>query len=178
MLTKLKDSWEKLQKSKEYKEFIKKNKDSYLCAGFIIYKSGKEKEANWQIDVYIKETKNIATFIFEKDKVVVKETNEIFQKVKKDLEELKLGELKIDFKKALKIFNKLRDTKYPKEKELDIIVVLQKTGNPCWNITYITTGFNMLHLDIDAITGETSNELFEPVMNFSQQVAPGPNSIN
>ncbi|MDD5178251.1 MAG: hypothetical protein PHT54_03160 [Candidatus Nanoarchaeia archaeon] len=171
MLNKLKDSWERLKKSQEYKDFIKKNKDSYLCAGFIIYKPEKENESEWQIDIYNKKTKKIATFVSEKGKIIVKETNEIFQKVKKDLEELKLNEIKIDFDKALKIFNKFRDEKYPKEKEMDVIVVIQKTNEPHWNITYITTGLNMLHLDVNAVNGKFDNELFEPVMSFK---APDP----
>ncbi|MDD5254142.1 MAG: hypothetical protein PHG05_03510 [Candidatus Nanoarchaeia archaeon] len=163
MLTKLKNSLKRVKDSEEYKDFIKNYPESYLCAGFIMYQPGKEKESEWQIDYYTKDTKKITTFVHEKGKLIVKECNEIFQKVKKDLDELKIKDIKIDFDEAIKTLNKLRDEKYSKEKEMDIIVVLQKG---LWSITYVTTGFNILHLDINSKTGETSNEIFEPVLNF------------
>jgi len=157
----IKDSIKKLQSSNEFKKY---KKDFYLSSCFLIY--DQIENAKWQLDFYNKNTKEIICFTIS-DKIEVKTPQEIFQKEKKDLEELKLDLIKTGFKKTLEIIEKLRKEKYSHETPTKTIVILQNT-KPVWNITYLTASFKILNVKIDATNGEIIEEKLESVMEFKK----------
>jgi uncharacterized protein YpmB len=64
------------------------------------------------------------------------------------------------------LMKKLINEKYNSEKETKKIIILQQTDFPIWNVTYVTTALNVLHVKINAITGEIIEEKFESIMKF------------
>lgn len=54
---------EKLKNSKEYKEFIKENKDAYLCSGFFVIDMENNGNSQYHFDFYVPESGK--TFSFE-----------------------------------------------------------------------------------------------------------------
>ncbi len=160
----IQESLNKLHSSKEFKDYEEQNNNSYLCACFLIF--GPEEQGTWQLDYYNKEKHEITSFILS-EKIEVKTSEEIFQKEKKDVEELDLKKLKISFEKVLEITEKLRKEKYKHETPTKTIVILQN-AKPLWNITYLTASFKILNVKINAITGEIIEERLESVMGFKR----------
>lgn len=156
----IKELISRLHSSKEFKE----DKESYLCTCFLIYENPNEK--TWQLDYYNKKNHEITSFIMS-EKIEVKKSEEIFQKEKKPIEELNIEKVKIDFNKALELVEKIRKEKYAHETPTKTIVLLQNS-DPIWNITLITTTFNLLNIKIDAVTGNILEEKLEPVMSFKK----------
>jgi hypothetical protein len=164
MLDRLKEDIKRLGRLKEFKEFKRKNKESYLCACFLMY--SKPKGARWDIDFYNPKDKKITTFKLDK-KLIVKKPEKVFQKEKTDVQKLEIKDIKIGFDKALKIINKLRDEKYSDQKETQKIIILQNIKDKIiWNITYLTNCFNLLNAKIDAIEGNLIEESLSPVLSF------------
>lgn len=169
MLKKLYAALEKLENHKKLIEFIKKNKDAYFVSAFFMSNDIGAKDAEWQIDYYSPEKHKITSFAFSKGSVDVKEDQEVFQKNHAELKELKLDKVKIDFDKAIGIIEELRKKKYPAERANKIIVLLQDIDGGClWNITYLTTSFNIWNVKVDAVDGKIKSEKLESVIQFKK----------
>lgn len=152
MLRQIKDFLEKIKKSKEFRDWYEKNKDSYLASIFY--------SKNLQIDFYSPKKDNMTSFTIINDKVNL-ETSEIFRKEKKEIKELKLNEIKIDLEKVKNIISKLLKEETTKE-----IIILQNLEVPIWNITYITKSMNILNVKINAISGEIVSKNIENILDF------------
>ena len=137
----------KIESSKEFKEYKKQNKDSFLADIFTIIK---EKENfDWQLDYYSKSRDKITSFVIQ-DKEIVKKEAEIFRKDDSEIIKLNLNNVKIPVEKALGDINKKT-----KEKPNEIIIALQVINKrETWNITYLTTSFRTLNTKIDAKSGK------------------------
>lgn len=162
MLNKLRNSVKNLKSSKEFKEVLEKY-PCYLASCFTMFEN--VEEANWQIDYYYAKENKMFSFVVNKD-VKVSESNKIFQKEKKEIKELNLDKVKIDFEEAIDKVESLIESKYKGEKPNKIIVILQNIENEVWNITYITNSFNLLHVKVNAINGNVEEESFESVLKF------------
>ena len=150
---------ELIEKVKSSEEF--KNKKAYLCSVFIM-------NDQVQFSFYDKETKLVTSFRVENNKVsIIGKDEKIFQKESKDLEELKLNEIKIDLNKAKEIANNLVKEKYHNEtinKEIIILQVINK--KIIWNITKISATFNIINIRLNAISGEIIEDKMESALNF------------
>lgn len=164
MLDDLKRQVDKLKATKEFRDYKKSNPHAFLCACFSIVEN--IKEVNWQIDFYSRKDKKMVTFLQE-GKVEARVEN-VFQKDKSPVEELKLDRISIDFGKAISIADNFMEKMSEKEKGGDRIVVLQKVGRELWNITMLTKGFKVVNVKIDAITGEVMEGKSESVFSFKQ----------
>ena len=163
MLT-IKELLTKLNSSDEFKKYKEKNKDSYLCACFLIYDN--QDEMIWQLDYYNKKKHEVTSFLMS-DKIEVKTSKQIFQKEKKRIEKLDINSIKIGFEKALGIIEDIKKKKYSNENPTKTIVILQNS-KPVWNITYLTASFNILNVKISAITGEIISEKLDSVISFKK----------
>ena len=137
----------KIESSKEFKEYKKQNKDSFLADIFTIIK---EKENfDWQLDYYSKSRDKITSFVIQ-DKEIKEKEAEIFRKDDSEIIKLNLNNVKIPVEKALGDINKKT-----KEKPNEIIIALQVINKrETWNITYLTTSFRTLNTKIDAKSGK------------------------
>lgn len=138
------------------------NKDLYLCSCFSI-------NEQWQFDFYNKKTKRITSFVIEdnKPKILV-ENQKPFQKTPEDLKELNLSEVKISLKYALIKIDDIKKQKAPSGSISKKIMILQTQKQPIWNITYITSAFNVLNVKISAIDGKIISESFQSALSFKK----------
>lgn len=136
--------------------------DLYLCSVFTF-------KNKTQFDFYSKKTKLVTSFVIEGNKVnLLSRDEKVFQKEQKDLEELDLSKVKIDIKKALEIVNNLIKEKYKGETATKKIIILQQDKEPFWNISSITTTFNLINIKINAINGNIIGEKSEPILSFKK----------
>jgi hypothetical protein len=160
----LKELYNNIKNSKEFKEWHKKNLDFYLCSFFTILD-----EQGWQVDYYSPSKDRITSFTCEKKVKILNIDSKIFKKEGLKVDKLDLDEIKINLQKALDIVLNLKNKKYPNEKSNKIIVILQKIKKPLWNITYLTATFNILNVKIDAKSGKIIEERIMPALSFKSQ---------
>ena len=100
------NSLSKLEKSREYKSWKKKNENSYLCSCFYL-----DGEGNWQFDYYLPKKDKIKTFVVENTGIRELEDSKIFKKDEEVLKRLNLDRVKITFEKAVDIVDNLKNKK-------------------------------------------------------------------
>ncbi len=145
----LKQEVERLHNSKEFKEWKKQNKQTYLVHGFIMLKG--DKQTAWQIGYYDKKADKVTAFFME-EKIKISPPADIFKK-QGILHKLDIDKIKINLDKALDIAE--REQKKHKEIIAETIAILQNLDmGTVWNITYLTKSFNVINLKIDAINGK------------------------
>ena len=154
----------KVKDSKEFKDYLKDHPNAYLCSIFLT-------EQQTQLSFYSKKTKLVTSFKVDIDKItLVGKDEKVLQKEKKDLEELHLEDLTIDLDKARGLVSDLLKEKYPNEtptKEITILQVIE--GKTVWNITKITSTFNIINMKLDAFSGELLEEKMESALNFKKK---------
>ena len=145
---------ERIKNSDIYKKW---HRDEYLVNYFFMG----DKET---IDFYSKKTKRITSFIVS-DKIEMIE-DKVFQKSKGDLEELEIEKVKVRREEALKKATRVKEKNAPSEQVTKTIAILQQQKYPVWNITYITSNFNMVNIKIDARNGEIIEEKTHSLLNM------------
>ena len=168
MITLLRSLKKEVEETPRYKEWKQKNSDSYFVSAFFIGEDFSPKSKQWQFDFYEPNKDKVVSFIYGSDQAVKEE--EIFKKTKDKIPELLLENLKIDLEKAIDIVEKINKSKHPGEtatKRLFILQVLESKS--VWNITYISSSFNILNIKIDAISGEVINENFSSILSFKDK---------
>jgi hypothetical protein len=159
------EALEKLEGSKEFKEWKNKNKDMHLVHGFTMLNSSKEEPINWQIGYYDKKEDKITPVEVGAD-VSIGGPQQIFKK-EGSVAKLDSSKIKIKLSKALAENEKVRLEKYAKDEPMKIFVVVQNIdefGN-VWNITTATNTMNTINVKIDAENGEIKSVRTE---NFMQ----------
>lgn len=151
------DSLKKIKSSREFKDYQKSHPNAYLCSIFITDLP--------QFSFYSKKTKLVTSFKLENNKVsVMGKDQKIFQKEKKDLKEINLEKIKISLNKAKQIANSIE--KYKNETTTKEIIILQILKQPVWNITKITSIFNIINIKLSAITGKIISHTTTPALSF------------
>ncbi len=135
---------EKLENSRQFKEFQEKNPKAYFSAGFFVLDFESKKNVH-QIDYFIPKSKKIATFMLD-SKVEMKlgeASNETTPKKIDGSIQLDLDILKGIVEDEMK--NNMVTTKLQK-----IIAVLQNlNGKLIWNLNCITTDMGVIKVHID-----------------------------
>ena len=144
--------------SDEFKNWNKE--DNYLVSCVFI-------NNKWNVDFYSKNTKMMTSFIIDDD-IKIGKGDKIFQKETKDLEELELDSVNVSLEDAEGILEKTLKEKRINEYVVQKIIILQKIKLPMWNITYITSGFNLLNVKINATNKDTVEESLSHVFGFGK----------
>ncbi len=135
----------KVEGSKEFSEFKKKNPEAYLCAGFFVldFEGGKNMD---QIDFYIPKIKKIATFLIDENvKMKLSET----LKEKKPLEKL-TGKIKIDLESLKGIVeDEMKNRTITAEIKKIIAVIQNVEGKPIWILNCMTSSLGLLKVKVD-----------------------------
>jgi uncharacterized membrane protein YkoI len=140
---------EKIEASKEYKEWADKNPDFYLVHMFLM------SNHQPQLGYYNKKIDKIITFdMHNKDNIVIlNPASEVF-KESVIVELLKLDEIKTTLADAMASTKQLAIEKYPGQIIDKSIAVLQMIkGRAVYNITLITRSFKMINVKIYAKDG-------------------------
>lgn len=152
---------DKVRDSEEFKKYQEENKEAYLCSIFLT-------DTQIQLSFYSRETKLVTSFKIEEDKVtLIGKDEKVFQKEKKELEELNLHELTIDLNNAKELSNNLIKEKYPNGTVNKEIIILQIIDHKTiWNFTKITSTFNIINIKLDATTGNIIEDSITPALSF------------
>ena len=142
-----KEMVEKIETSKEYKEFKKQHPKAYLV--HIFQMTG----TPLQVGYFCTDTKKIATFEIS-DKGIKLEEQKPFQETPHDILKLELEKVKLDIKDAAEAASKVKEEHYPGEVINKQMLVLQHIEvGQVYNTTFITAAFKTLNIKIDAETG-------------------------
>jgi len=154
----------RLEKNKEFKEWKKKNKQSFLAHVFKMLDDANKDD--WQVGYYNKDD-TITTFIITPDDIKIAETENIFKKPEAKIKELNKEKIKIDITEALQTAEKIQVTEYKQETPFKIITILQKLDiGQVYNITYVTQSFKVLNLKIDSSNGKVLKKSLKSIMDF------------
>ena len=159
MLTKLKNDYKRLLKSKEF------NNNGFLCGAFLICELNNLEKTDWQIDFYDNDSNKITTYIMNEYIQVVK-NSEVLKKEDTEIEELNLEEIKVDFKDIKEMLKNILD-KYNEEASR-ITIIIQKQNIPVWNIIYITKKFNLINIRVNAIDNSLLEEKNVSLVSFEK----------
>ncbi len=150
---------DKVKKIKDSDVFKNLRKKLYLCSCFSI-------DDDWQYDFYDKKSKKMTSFKIDGGVRLLETESKVFQKEKVDIEKLNLDKVKVDLSEALLKIDKIKKKRVSSEDINKKIVILQCIKVPLWNISYLTTSFNILNVKINANSGELISEKFESLLNF------------
>ncbi|MBU1202400.1 MAG: PepSY domain-containing protein [Nanoarchaeota archaeon] len=160
----LKTAIKKLEESKEFKEFIKENKNHYLAHAFTIIDKIQQ---NWQIGYYGKETDKVVVFEVGKNISRFPE-EEVFKKPEHKVKPLNLKKIKLTLEEALNIAEKLVSEKYSYETINKTIVIVQNLETEMYNLTLVTQTLHIINIKIDAHTGTILKEFRQSVMGLNR----------
>jgi len=142
----LKEDLKLIENSEVFKKWNKNN--AYLVSCFFL-------DNKWQFDFYSKKTKKMSSFNIENNNIkIIEEDSKVFQKEQKDLEELDLNKIKTELE--------------PLETISKRIIILQKINTPLWNISYITSAFNLLNIKINAANSKIIEQNFDSIIKFKK----------
>ena len=161
----LKDALNTLEKDAKFISWRKKHKDDYFSYAFRTFMDGNDDE--WQLGYYNKQNDSLTTFVLN-GKITIREGEEVFKKPDMDILEIKLDDFKMTLDEIMKKANSHIKSKYPNEKSIKIIAVLQNLSDLglVWNMTFITETFNVLNMKINASNGKILQEKLEPIISF------------
>ena len=160
----IKDVLKRLEQNKEFKEWKKKNKYSFLAHVFKMLDDANIDD--WQIGYYNKDD-TITTFIITPSDIKIAETENIFKKPEAKIKKLDKEKIKIDITEALQTAEKIQVTEYKAETPFKIITILQTLDiGQVYNITYVTQSFKILNLKIDSSNGKVLKKSLNSIMDF------------
>lgn len=145
----------KIESSKEYASFKKEHPKAEICAGFFIldFLSNDEKSS-----IDYKDEEKIFTFNLETDKIKINEDKLISTSNVPELEKIDT-EIKVDIEEIKNISQEKAQEKGIGTKFNKIIAILQNYTNQekflVWNLTCMLDQLIILHIIIDAKTGNT-----------------------
>lgn len=161
----LKLALKKLEESKNFRDWRKKNKNDYFSYAFNI---PQEMPDEWQLGFYSNKKDKLTTFVINSSSVSIRPEEEIFKKGKTKINEIELEKINLTFNDAISKANEFQSKSYPKDKSIKTIAVLQNIagyGN-IWNITYVTESFNTLNMKIGASNGKILEHNLSSVFSF------------
>ena len=145
----------------DIKERVELAKEKGLKGKFVsAFYMGDLEDIKWQVDFF--EEGVIHSFLPDDN---IKEDSLLS---KEELQELDLDEIKVDLIHALQKVEKVRDEKYEGMSADKVIVILQRTKNTIWNITWLTKNFKVFNVKVDAVSGEVLRENCESIMGFKK----------
>lgn len=164
-----------LEKSKTFKEFkkTKEGKNAFLCAAFIILNI---KQNSFENSLDFRDEKNIFTFKLASDSEVIMQKEEILPS-RKQLEEIKesvIKKIKIEPEDLREIVeNQIEEKKIIGNLEEVIAVLQSQEDKLVWNLTCIVSGFVILSVQIDALSGELLKFEKKNLLDFVSIKKPG-----
>ena len=102
----LNQALKKLNESKEFKQWSRKNKDTFFSYAFKMLEN--HKKVPCQLGFYHKATDKIITFVVDDSLIEMKEEEEEFKKPDMVIKQIDIEKLKISFKKILKKTEELK----------------------------------------------------------------------
>ena len=168
MFMNLKEALKFLEENEKFKEWKKLNPDDYFSYAFKTLMDNKDED--WQLGFYNKQDDSLTTFTIEGETVFIREDEEVFKKEESSVIPINMEDFKINTEEVIKQANEFKEKKYPNQKTLKIMAILQNLSDLglVWNITFITENLNILNMKINAIDGKILSDKLDPIINFKQ----------
>ncbi|MBW2993746.1 hypothetical protein KY317_04190 [Candidatus Woesearchaeota archaeon] len=146
-----KESLGELKNSELFKNWKKKNPESFLSYGFAAI----PKLEFWKIGFYHPDKDILTSFIVENE-IEIEGEEKAFKKEQTKIKKLNTAKIKTNHKEILKTAEKLQKEKYRNENPKQIIMIIQNLAEQgtIWNITYVTETISTLNIKISAETGK------------------------
>ncbi len=157
-----------LETSKEYKEWKKSYKKTYLAHAFTVLD---EKTKGWEIGYYNPDTNLITVFTVVDEKITRNPDAEVFKEQEKLVSPLDFKKVKIDGEKALENAKKILDENYKGNIVFKTFMILQhidKLGQ-VWNITFVTEQFKTINIKLDAASGDCKDHKIVSLMQGREE---------
>ncbi|MFH1211403.1 MAG: hypothetical protein V1659_00560 [Candidatus Woesearchaeota archaeon] len=163
----IKEALKRVEDSKEYKDFIKKNPKFYLVHCFRL-DEGKS-PFGWQLGYYSeKEDKMVVFDVPASGEIKRGEKEDVFKQTK-SIEGIELDHLEVFLDKALEIVAEHKKERASSEPIAKRLILLQRVdGKQMWNITLVTHSFKLLNVKIDTTSGEVLSESYESIMSIAK----------
>ena len=153
----------KLESSKEFKTWKSNNPDYYLSSLFSTF--NREESLKWQFHYYNKEKDQIVTI--DTNPTIIEPESGVFKKKDAKIEPLEIQKVKLGVMQALRKIKNLEQYKH--ETFNQKIILLQQYGNqPSWNISLITSTYQIINIKLSAISGKVLHESKESLLSFKQ----------
>lgn len=163
------DIIDRVESSKDYKDFIKNNPDHYLVHLFAIIDSSHINV--WQVGYYGKETDKITVIDLTEDGTVkVLPAQEAF-KEQNYIAPLDIKKIKVSKDDAITIIEKVLKDNYSAESMNKIIMLLQNLPEfgQIWNATIVTATFSVINIKIDAATSKMLKHSKESLLGWKKE---------
>lgn len=157
----MKEAFEKFSESEEFKEFNKNEEGFIFVHASMIKELGKK--SSWEFGFFHQERDRMV--IFETDPIKRLPEQEVFKKGP-SINPLNLENVSISFEEAMKIVEDVRQEKYKTDPVSKYIIILQNLHKQVWNVTLITTSFNIINIKIDSATGEVISTNKHSIMDL------------
>lgn len=154
-------AFQRLQESEIFRHWRAEHPQDYLSSCFTLI--AKNSTPVWQFHYYNKKEDTITAFDVKKT-ISQEQPSKIFKKPGEPVEELQLAQVKIPCEEALKKVSALE--KYRHENFTEKIIILQQLSQPTWNLSLISSSYNLLNVKISAISGEILHESFESLLSL------------
>ena len=154
-----------IEDSKEFKDFIKKNKGYYLVHVFSPRDFANDNV--WQIGYYSRDTDKIVVFENNNDVVLIHPPEDALKK-EEYIQALDLEKLEVSRVDASTICDEVLKEYYSHEQLNKAIFLLQNLPEfgEVWNITLVTQTFSVINIKINATTGKVVKHHKENPMNW------------
>lgn len=164
----VKPALKKLEQSKDFRDWRKKNRSTYFSYAF---KIPQETPNEWQLGFYDRKKDKITTFVINGDSIKIKADEEVFKKEDAEVNEVKMGNVNVTFDTAIQKANEFQNKNFPKDRSMKTIAILQNIPNlgSIWNITYITEAFNTLNMKISASNGKILENKLSSIFSFRKE---------
>lgn len=157
----MKESYDKFVESEEYKDFEKNEEGFVLVHASMMKELGKK--SNWEFGFFHEGRDRMV--VFETDPVKRHPEQEVF-KEGPTINPLNLENVLISFDEAMRIVEAVRQDKYKTDPINKYIIILQNLHKQVWNVTLITTAFNIINIKIDSATGEVISTNKHSIMDL------------
>lgn len=153
------EEYKRLINSEKFKSWKNKNKDAYLCSVFLL--KDQETSSGWQFDYYLSKINRMTTFLVDKN-ITFTKNQKIFSNLEK-IEKINLDDIKFSFDNVVKkLMPKYKGRNFFKE----IIIIQSLKSKLVWNISLVTSDFNLINIKVDAIDGKILEETSSSLLQF------------
>ncbi len=140
----MKELFERLENSEEFKKFKEEYPDAYFCTAFFVI--GTKEESKKQLNYCISDTEVMAFDLTADDKITPLKLKTV--KTEKS-SKINQGDIKVSAEQAVRFLEKHAGKKFSK-----VIAVLQKlNGEPLWNLTCMD-GFQLTRFHVSSLDGK------------------------
>ncbi|MBU1974915.1 MAG: hypothetical protein KKG59_00770 [Nanoarchaeota archaeon] len=151
-----------VESSPEYKKFHKENPDYHLASVFSVG------NVEWNVGYYSKKSDKMVTF--DTNPIKMNPPDDVFKK-EGTVHSLDMTKVKTRIDQVNRICDELTTKKYKTTDVTKKIIILQHHEQLIYNITLLTSTFNVINIRIDASNGNILHDSMSSALSFQDKTA-------